>query len=514
VASVRKSLAISFIGQYIQIGLQLASFFMLARLLTPGDIGLFAVASAAIGIAHLFRDFGMNSYLVQEKELTDDKIATVFTLTLIFSSTLFLILFLSASLIADFYKDERLIDIFRLLAFNFLLIPLNSTPLTLMRREMLFGQITWINIISSVLWFITAMTLASQGFGYYSLIWASIANTITGVVSVSFFRRGGMFQRLTLCEWRTVLSFSYQVTVTNVTGYLSANANDLIIGKFLGFNATGIISRAQGVMNLFARDITNTIRSVAFSAFANTNRDGGDVEADYVKAVTMLTAFAWPFYGFFSLYPVEALRLLFGPQWDAAGILVPWFCATGAAGAICSLIPTVLTALGGAKYLLRFHLILDPLRIFTFIVVTYYFRSMEAFAITFLIFSLLFGPLMFYYKDKVLPTRYKLLLAGLAKSLFASVITLTLPALLIIWVYFDSIGISIPFFHENLAWIYKAPNAYYIKDWLLIPIGLLMIPSWILGLMASHHPLTEESAFKKIAFYKISFKHEKNNERI
>lgn len=502
-ASVRKSLAISFLGQYIQIGLQLAAYFVLARLLTPNDIGLVAVASAAIGIAQLFRDFGMNSYLIQEKELTEAKIATVFTLTLISCVTFFSVLFLSAPWIAQFYKDERLVEIFRLLAFNFLLIPLNSTALTLMRRDMQFDALTWVSIIGAIVGFVVSMTLASQGYGYYSLIWSSITNTMAMVLTVSFFRRGGVFQRLTLCEWRTVLSFGYQITVISVTNYLSGNANDLIAGKLLGFSSTGIISRAQGVMSLFHRDITATIRSVAFSAFANANRNGSDIEADYIKAVTVLTAFAWPFYGFFSLYPVESLRLLFGPQWDAAGALVPWFCAGGAVAATYSLIPTLLPALGGAKHLLKFHLILEPIRILSFVVVIYYFRTMEAFAMTFAFFFVLSLPILYYFKNKVVTNCYNKLIKGFIKSFFVSICALFFPIVFLILTYFDSLGFWQNTIHVNLTWLYKTQNTYYLKDWLLIPIGFLMIPSWILGLIISNHPLTEEKIFKKIIYWRI-----------
>jgi hypothetical protein len=57
--------------------------------------------------------------------------------------------------------------------------------------------------------------------------------------------------------------------------------------------------------------------------------------------------------------------------------------------------------------------------------------------------------------------------------------------------------------HVNLGWLYKTPDATYLKDWLLFPIGALMIPSWLLGLIIIRHPLAEEAVFKKIVFYRI-----------
>ncbi|CCE24383.1 lipopolysaccharide biosynthesis protein [Methylotuvimicrobium alcaliphilum] len=508
-ASIRKSLAISVLNKYIQITLQLVSYFVLARLLTPNEIGLFSVASSAIGIAQVFREFGVSSYLIQEKELTENKIATAFTITVIAGSLLFCLLFLLTPWLASFYNDERLILVFHLLSINFLIIPLNSTSLALLRREMRFGALFWISILASLTSFTVAVSLSSLGYGYMSLVWSSLANGLVSSLSVSFFLRGGMFHRLTLCEWRTVLSFGSQMTIISITGHISSNANDLITGKLLGFTATGIISRAQGVMYLFHRDITATLREVAFPAFANSHREQRDIEADYIKAVTILTVFAWPFYGFFSLFPTEALRLLFGPQWDAAAPLVPWFCAGGAVAATCSLIPTLLPALGGVRYLVRLHVLIDPLRIVTFAMTIYFFRTMEAFAIVFVIFFTISMPLLYYFKNKLLPTRYKLLTVGLLKSVGVSLCALAMPASLASIPYLDVDNTLLSELYLHYAsWLYKTPDAPYLKDWLLIPLGLLMLPCWILGLILFRHPLADEHWFQKIVYYRIGGRRE------
>lgn len=60
--SVSRSLLISLSECYFLIALQLVSFVVLARLLTPEDIGLYSVSAAFIGLAHVVRDFGVGSY--------------------------------------------------------------------------------------------------------------------------------------------------------------------------------------------------------------------------------------------------------------------------------------------------------------------------------------------------------------------------------------------------------------------------------------------------------------------
>lgn|GEM_PF-295971 len=505
-ASVRKSLVVSLLGSYLQIGLQLISYFVLARLLTPSDIGLFSVASSVLAIAQVVREFGVSTYLIQEKHLTDNKIATAFTITLLISISLFLLLFFVSPAIAAFYNDDHLIDVFRLLSLNFLVIPLNSTSLSLLRREMNFVAIFWINAIGMLVGLIIAVGFSWYGFGYYSLVFSSLGNSLAMAIAISFFRRGGLFHRLHLGEWRAVVHFGSQVTLTSISNELSTSASDLILGRVLGFAATGIVSRAQGIMYLFHRDITSAIRNVAFPAFANANRENKAIEYDYIKAVTILTVFAWPFYGVFSLFPVEALRLFFGPQWDAAGLLVPWFCAAGAVAASCSLIPVLLPALGGVKYLVKMHMIVDPLRVGAFAAAVYFFKTSEAFAITFLVFFVFSTILLFYFKNKLLPTDYRMLFIGFFKSLAVSLFALSLPALIFAVIYLESSGYWQFNLRTDFAWLFKTANQPFLNEWLFVIIGLLMLPCWLSALILFRHPLAEEAFFKKLV--KIGRRHD------
>ena len=87
------------------------------------------------------------------------------------------------------------------------------------------------------------------------------------------------------------------------------------------------------------------------------------------RSITAVTAIAWPFYGFFALYPLESLRFLFGPQWDDAAPLVPIFCAAGAVAVVWSLGMNMITAMGKVKLATLSELIIQPLRIVILVLV-------------------------------------------------------------------------------------------------------------------------------------------------
>ena len=106
--SVRRALAISFIERYALIVLSLASNILLARLLTPTEIGLYSVSLAAIGIAQVLRDFGIGTYLIQEKNLTNKSIGTAFGLSLLLGMILFGLCYFCAPIAGDIYDKPTI----------------------------------------------------------------------------------------------------------------------------------------------------------------------------------------------------------------------------------------------------------------------------------------------------------------------------------------------------------------------------------------------------------------------
>ena len=82
-ASIRKALSLSFASKYSSLAIHTVAIMVLARLLTPAEIGVYSVGAAVVALAHVLRDFGVGNYLIQEKELTQDRIRTAFGVALV-----------------------------------------------------------------------------------------------------------------------------------------------------------------------------------------------------------------------------------------------------------------------------------------------------------------------------------------------------------------------------------------------------------------------------------------------
>lgn len=476
--SVRRALAFSFAERYVLIAISLLSNILLARLLTPEEIGIYSVSLAVIGIAQVLRDFGLGSFLIQQKNLNDAHIRTAFGFALLIGGSLFVVVYFAAPCIGRFYADERLIQTMRISSLNFLVLPFCSISLSLLRRAMAFKQLVTVTLSATVLGFVTMIGLAYVGFGPNSMAIGAVVTNIATGVGTWIARADRKLLLPGFSEWRVVLSFGGQSSLSSIVTTVAVDINDLALGKILGFAPVAMMSRAQGLTSLFSRDIMGAIRGVVFPAFAKAHRDGESLEMRYIASVTAVTVIAWPFYGFAALYARELIWLLFGPQWNEAASLVPLFCLAGAFSATSNLILSVIMAVGRIDLVTKSELLFQPLRAALIVAAAMIFESLFACAIAYLVALVFHTPYIYLFKARCIANNYQSLLSNLWLSAKVTLITLTLPVGLAIYA-----GVN-----------YRIPASLLT---LVVAAGLSVI-SWIIAILLFKHPITADPLFKTV----------------
>jgi len=435
--SLRRAIVFSFLEKYALLGITLISFFIIARLLTPQEIGIYSVSAALIGMAQVIREFGVGNYLIQKKDLTEQHIGTALGFSFVLGFSMFLVYQLGAPLTGRFYADHRLTNVVRIISINFLLLPFCSISISLLRRDMRFGQMMVVNTIATIVGTGTTLILAWGKWGPQSLAWGAVACNITTGVGAWLARDNRKLIIPSLRKWREIVSFGGLSTVAAVVTSVAMDINDLVVGKVMGLAPVAMLNRAQGLMNLMHRDLMGAVLNVAFPVFSGLHRKDENIEPSFIAAVTSVTAFAWPFYGFIALYPLEILRIMFGSQWDASSSLVPPFAAAGALSALYTLIPSVMLAAGRVDLVTKSELLFQPLRAGIIVLFAITFKSLLACAIAFLISFALALPIFYIFKNKCVPNDFRGLFKGLRQSLMLSVLTLAAAG-----IYSFSAGIS------------------------------------------------------------------------
>lgn len=427
---LRLALFFSLVERYFSVLLAFGSSMALARLLTPQEIGDYSITLAAIGIAQVLRDFGVGSYLIQKAELDEDTVRSAFGMALLIGVSLFAVVFSVAPWVGDFYRSERLAVLMRVVALNFLILPFCTISLSLLRRDMRFRALMGVNLTAAVC--ATAITVggAWADWGPVCMAIGSVANNVITGFGAWWARGRKRFMRPALTAWRPIARFGAQSVSAGIVTSVAMDINDLVVGRVLGTAPVAISSRAQGLMNLFHRDFMAAIRGAMFPAFAQTHREGGDVDARHTAAVIRITVLAWPFYGFLALHAHDVLRLLFGPQWDAAAPLVPVFCLAGAVVCTANLVLSLLTAIGRNDVATMAELVFQPLRALLIVAAALHFQSLLACAWAYCLSFCLQPAWLYHLKHRCLKTDMKALGSGLVRSAAVALLTLLGPWLL------------------------------------------------------------------------------------
>lgn len=476
--SVRRALALSFAERYALVAITLLSNILIARLLKPEQIGLYSVSLAVIGIAQVLRDFGIGNFLIQEKNLSDAHIRTAFGISLLIGGSLFVIVYLVAPFAGSFYGDVRMVQTMRISVLNFLVLPFCTISLALLRRDMAFNQLIIVNLVAASIGSSTTISLAYWGFGPNSMAIGAVVGNIATGISAWIARRDRKLLLPEFSEWRTLLNFGGQSSLAGIVTSVSMSTNDLVVGKVLGFYPVAILSRAQGLMNLFHQEIMSAVRGVALPAFAAAYRTGADLETQHIRSIAMITVVAWPFYGMTAIYSLEVLRLLFGPQWDPASPLVPIFCLAGAISSLNSLISTLLIATGRIDLVTRAEVLLQPARFVLIATAAVLFRSVEACALAYLIITTIAMPIFYKFKAQAIPNDLFTLSRNLLSSALVTLTTLSFPFL-----YVSFIGPS------------RSEPISLLSLGVVVLIALIV---WTVSVILFKHPLAQEPWFRRL----------------
>ena len=376
--NLHRSLFYSALDKYVSIALVIATTAIAARLLTPDEIGIFAIASIVAVVSESLRDFGAGVYIIQSSLLTRTKLRTAFTVTAAMSVLITLALVGVSGPIASFYTDPRLAPAVLVSAAGVLAASFASPSLALLRREMRFRVLALINISGLLANLLAFLALYALGWNYLSPVLAAlVASLITTTFAVLVVHKFWMFVPC-VKDWRDIVTFGGFASATAILNTLYVSLPQLLLGRLSGLDAVGIYNRATLLCQLPDRLIVGAFQPVIFPAFAAQARAGDDLKAAYLKALSLLSAVQWPALLVLAVLAEPAVRIVFGPQWDACApvlriMAVAWLIMTPS-----SLTYPILVASGRIRDTMVSSLIVLPASAVVVVVVAPY--GMEALA--------------------------------------------------------------------------------------------------------------------------------------
>lgn len=308
-------------AQAAQFVLHLAGMIVLARLLTPSDYGLIGMVMVVVHFAAMFKDAGLAMATVQKETISHEQISTLFWINALISAFLGLCVLTGSPLVARFYGKPELAPVTAVLSLSFLITGLTIQHQALLRRHMQFGILAAIHVASYVANLIVTILLALAGLRYWALVGGTLTTALCGTLLTFLF-----------CPWvpgrmrrgagvRSMLRFGGHLTGFNLVNYFSRNADNILIGKFLGADALGLYTKAYGLLMLPITQINSPLTSVAVPALSRLQDDPQRLRSYYRKGLTLASVLGMPVVAFSFVKADEVVRVVLGPRWADAGMI-------------------------------------------------------------------------------------------------------------------------------------------------------------------------------------------------
>jgi O-antigen/teichoic acid export membrane protein len=307
---------------------QFVSGLALARLLTPADFGVIASVYVIYGFTLLFFELGIGQSLIYLRDLTEDDLATAFWINALGGVVLAVLLAAAAPLVAAFFSEPDLLYLTPLVALGFTL-SLGICNRALLERELQFRWIALLEIGTATLGFSASIAAALAGAGVYALAIGPLLHSASmsiGLFAVVPWRPKGFIVRASV---RRLWRFSGGLLGFNVVNFWARNADNLLIGRFLGAAPLGFYSRAYNLMLLPVTQVSQVLGRVMFPALAAMHDDRGRVAAAYRRALKLINAIAVPILVGMAATAPGLVPLLWGGAWDETIPLLQVLCIAG-----------------------------------------------------------------------------------------------------------------------------------------------------------------------------------------
>lgn len=250
-------------------GVQFVVSIILARLLMPEAFGTISLMMVFINILSVFIDSGMGSALIQKKDADDLDFSTVFYFNLFMCSFMYLILFLCAPLIAEFYNNSELTLLVRVIGISLLFSGVKSIQQAYVFKNMLFKNFFFSTLIGTVISAVVGITVAYKGYGVWALIFQNLTNNVIDMIIIwclvkwrpkwmfSFERLKGLFSY----GWKLLASALLD------TGYNQLRA--LIIGKVYSTADLAYYTKANNFPSIIITNVNSSIDSVLLPSMSS-----------------------------------------------------------------------------------------------------------------------------------------------------------------------------------------------------------------------------------------------------
>lgn len=269
----------AFLGQ----GVTFIVGLVLARLLSPDEYGLIGICLIFTTVLNGIVDSGFSNALIRKKDVTDEDYNTMFITNMVISIVLYVLLFLSASFVSDFFKREELTSLVRATGLVLFFNALSITQITILTKRIDFKTKTRASIISAVASGIVGIAMALYGLGVWSLVGQIVSKQFLYTLCLWFINRWYPTFRFSLNSFMYMWNFGWKILASGLLNNIWNQLYQVVVGKYYSPATLGQYTRSNQFASLFSDNFTTIIQRVSFPILANIQDDTERLMLAYKK---------------------------------------------------------------------------------------------------------------------------------------------------------------------------------------------------------------------------------------
>lgn len=307
-------------------GVQFVIMIVMARLLTPYDYGIIGMLAIFIAVAQSLIDSGFSQALIRKQDRTDVDNNTVFYFNIVVSALLYLILYVSAPFVADFYDTPQLCSVMRVVCLGIVFNSFAVVQRALLTIRIDFKTQAKAALTAAAISGIVGIVMAWHGLGVWSLVVQQLLNlgVNTGLLwLLSKWRPRLVYSWLSFHE---LFAFGSKLLASGLLDTVYRNIYPIVIGKLFSASSLGHYTRAHQFSEFPSSNVTGIIQRVTYPVLCEIQNDDVRLANIYRKFLKLSAFVIFPLMAGLAAVAEPFVNIMLGSQWGFCGQLLQVIC--------------------------------------------------------------------------------------------------------------------------------------------------------------------------------------------
>ena len=299
---------------------------VLARLLSPDEYGLIGICLIFTTVLNGIVDSGFSNALIRKKDVTDEDYNTMFTTNMAISIVLYVLLFVSAPFVSDFFHRVELTALVRVTGLILFFNALSITQVTILTKNIDFKTKTKASLVSAIISGVIGIAMAFMGYGVWSLVAQQLSKQLLYTLCLWVLNKWWPKFTFYKDSFSYMWGFGWKLLASGILNNVWNQLYQVVIGRCYTSSTLGHYTRANEYASIFSSNLTSIVQRVSYPVLAEMQDDKERMVLGYrkvIKVTMFVTAVCMISLGAVS---EPLIYTLIGSKWHEAATYLPLIC--------------------------------------------------------------------------------------------------------------------------------------------------------------------------------------------